>query len=132
LGGQGGHSLLVGFPVLIAKGDLTVLEFEEAVVAEGHAEDIGGEIFQGGLATADRLTIDDPILLPDLRWDLGVEGSVLEGVTELGTEDLPQGLDRDQKLAIFGWEPPLAIGREAPGRYEIMDMGMVPSALTVP
>jgi len=73
--------------VLITKGDLAVFELEEAVVAEGHAEDIGSEIFQGGLAAADRLTIDDPILVPDLRGQLGVEGSFLEGVTELGAED---------------------------------------------
>ena len=32
-GRQGGSLLLVGFPILIAKSDLAVLEFEEAVVA---------------------------------------------------------------------------------------------------
>jgi hypothetical protein len=40
------------------------------------------------LAAADGLTIHDPVLIPDLGWHLGVEGSFLEGVTELGAEDL--------------------------------------------
>jgi hypothetical protein len=57
--------------ILIAKGELTVVELENAVVAEGHAEDVGGEIFQGGLAAADRLTVDDPVLCPGLRRRLG-------------------------------------------------------------
>ena len=42
-----------GFPVLITKGDLAVFEFEESGVAQGHAEDIGGQIFESCLAAAD-------------------------------------------------------------------------------
>jgi hypothetical protein len=87
-GREGGEFLSFGWAILITKGDLAVFEFEDAVVAQGHAEDIGGEIFQGGLAAADGLTINDPILVPDRRWQLEVEGSFLEGVTELGAEDL--------------------------------------------
>jgi len=75
------------------------------VVAEGYAEDIGGEIFESRLAAADGLTIHDPILVPDLRWQLEVEGSFLEGVTELGAEDLAQSLNGDQELEVFGGEP---------------------------
>ena len=67
------------------------------MVAEGDAEDVGGEIFQGGLAGADRLTVDDPVLFPGLRGHLGVEGSFLEGVAELGAEDFAQSLDGHQK-----------------------------------
>ena len=124
LGRQGGSLLLLGFPILIAKSDLAVFEFEDAVVAQGHAEDIGGEIFESRLAAADRFTINDPILLPDLRWHLWVEGSFLEGVAELGAEDLAQSLDGHQEAGVFGWEP-LAIGGEAAGGDQIVDVGVV-------
>ena len=122
--GQGSELVRFGLAVLITKSDLAVFEFEDAVVAEGDAEDIGGEIFESSLAAADRLTIDDPILLPDLRWHLWVEGSFLEGVAELGAEDLAQSLDGHQELGVFGGEP-LAIGGEAAGGDEVVDVGMV-------
>jgi hypothetical protein len=124
LGLQGSELVSFGLTVLITKGDLAVFEFEDAVVAEGDTEDVGGEIFESSLAAADGLTIDDPILLPDLRWHLWVEGSFLEGVAELGAEYLAQSLDGHQELGVFGWEP-LAIGGEAAGGDEIVDMGMV-------
>lgn len=53
LGRQGGGLLFLGLPILVAKSDLAILEFEDPAVAEGDAEDVGGEIFQGGLAAAD-------------------------------------------------------------------------------
>jgi hypothetical protein len=111
-------------PVLITKSDLTVFEFEDSVVAEGHAEDIGGQIFEHGLAAAGRLTVHDPVLLPSWRGNLGTEGRFLEGVTELGAEDLAQSLNGDQELGVFGGEP-LAIGGEATGGDEIVDVGVV-------
>jgi len=123
-GREGGEFLSFGLAILITKSDLAVLEFEDPVVAEGHAEDIGGEIFQGGLAAADRLTINDPILVPDLREHLGVEGSFLEGVAELSAEDFAQSLDGHQEAGVFGWEP-LALGRKATGGDEVVDVGMV-------
>jgi hypothetical protein len=107
------------------------LEFEDAVVAESHTEDVGSQIFEDGLAAAGRLTIHDPILLPDLRWHLRVEGSFLEGVAELGAEDLAQSLSGDQELGVFGGEP-LALGGEATGGDEIVDMGVVQAARIIP
>ena len=100
-GREGGEFLSFGLAILITKGDLAVFEFEDAVVAQSHAKDIGSEIFQGGLAAADRLTINDPILVPDLRWQLEVEGSFPEGVAELGAEDLAQSLNGDQEVGVF-------------------------------
>jgi hypothetical protein len=123
-GREGGKFLPFGLAVLITKSDLAVFEFEDPVVAEGHAEDIGGEIFESSLAAADGLTIHDPILVPDLRWQLAVEGSFLEGVAELGAEDFTQSLDGDQESGVFGWEP-LALGRKATGGDEIVDVRMV-------
>ena len=49
---------------------------------------------------------------------------MLEGVTELGAEDLAQSLDGHQESGVFGWEP-LALGGEAAGGHQLMDMGMV-------
>lgn len=53
-----------------------------------------------------------------------VEGSFPEGVAELGTEDLAQSLDGHQELGVLGWEP-LAIGGEAAGGDQRVDVGMV-------
>jgi hypothetical protein len=60
LGLQGSELVSFGLTVLITKGDLAVFEFEDAVVAEGDSEDIGGKIFEGSLAAADGLTVNDP------------------------------------------------------------------------
>jgi hypothetical protein len=68
--------------------------------------------------------VHDPVLLPGWRGNLGIEGRFLEGVTELGAEDLAQSLNGDQELGVFGGEP-LAIGREAASGHQIVDMGMV-------
>ena len=56
---------------------------------------------------------------------MGVERSFLEGIAELGAEDLAQSLDGHQKSGVLGGKPLLAIGREAAGGHQIMDMGMV-------
>ena len=114
-----------GLTVLITKGDLAVFEFEDAVVAEGDSEDIGGKISEGSLAAADGLTANDPILLPGQRRDLAIERCFLEGVAELGTEDIGQGLNGDQELGVFGWKPLLAIHGEAASGHQIVDVGMV-------
>jgi hypothetical protein len=54
----------------IAKGDLTVVHFEDTVVAESHSKDVRGQILQGGLTDADRLAVGHPLLSPDMSGHL--------------------------------------------------------------
>jgi len=124
-GRQGGDLLGFGLAVLVSKGDLAVFKFEDAIVAEGYPKEIRGQIFEHGLSAAGRLTVHDPVLLPGWRRHLAVEQSFLEGITELGAEDLAKSFDGRQKSGMLGGKPVLGIGGEAAGGHQIMDMGMV-------
>lgn len=56
----------------ILKSDLgspqgTVIgELHQSAVADGDTEDVRGQVLEGRLSIADRLAMDDPILLPNL------------------------------------------------------------------
>ena len=56
--------------VLIAEGDLVIHDVENALVAQGDAEDIGGQLLEGRFAFAHWATIHDPRLSPDRVRDL--------------------------------------------------------------
>ena len=58
---------------------LGVVAFEPWL-AEGAFVDVAGEVAQGGDSAAYRAGIDNPILLPHLRIDLGIVACVLGGV----------------------------------------------------
>jgi hypothetical protein len=124
-GRQGDDLLGFGVSVLISKSDLGMVKFEDAIVAEGHPKEIRRQIFEHGLSAAGRFTVHDPVLLPGLRRHLAVEGSFLEGITELGAEDLAESFDGRQKSGMLGGKPLLGIGGEAASGHQIMDMGMV-------
>ena len=78
--------------VFILEGRLPVFEFEDMVVAERDAEDIGSEVLEGFLSGAYRLAVDDPVLFPHVLRDILVEVSFLERIAELGSEDDGQSL----------------------------------------
>jgi len=124
-GRQGGDHLSFGVPVLISKSDLGRVKFEDAIVAEGHPKDIRSQILEHGLSAAGWFTVHDPVLLPGLRRHLAVEGSFLEGITELGAEDLAERFNGRQKSGMLGGKPLLGIGGEPASGHQIMDMGMV-------
>ena len=67
----GGDSTVSSFPcvgVLVAKGDLVICQFHDAIVADAYSKDVRGQIFQGCHPIADRLTMNHPRLpcLPPL------------------------------------------------------------------
>lgn len=53
----------------------TVIDGEQAPVAEGDAVDVGGQILESGLPIADWLAMHDPISPPDFCRDARVESS---------------------------------------------------------
>lgn len=72
---------------LVLKRDLAILQLEDARMADGHAKDRRGKISEGVLATADWLTVHDPVLVPDGLIDVSEQVGFLQLVSELGLED---------------------------------------------
>jgi len=87
LGGDGATPGLVSGGVFERESDLAIIELAEAVVADGDAKDVRGEIFEGMFTRADGFGMDDPVFAPDAGWYLSKEFGLLEGITELGAED---------------------------------------------
>lgn len=112
----------MGIPIL--EGYLPVFEFEDMVVAERDAEDIGSEVLEGLLSGSYGLGVDDPVLLPHLLGDVRVEVRFLERVAELGSEDDRQRLYGHQEGVAS--RPPFSGGRESSSRYDVVNMRMIP------
>jgi hypothetical protein len=66
----------------VAKGYLVVLQHDQAPVADGHTEDIRGQVLQGGAAIPHRLAVHHPILLPNLRRYLSQLGRFGQGLPQ--------------------------------------------------
>jgi hypothetical protein len=112
----------VGFGV--AKCDLPMGQLEDTLVTDGHPKDVRSQILQGSHPIADRLTVNDPILLPGFRRYLGKQISLLQSITELGPKKDGQRFDMNQKI-FPGWQPTLTVITQTATRDQIMHMGMV-------
>ena len=55
----------------VTKDHLSLGQFQDAVVADGHAKDARRQVLQGCKTIADRLAMHDPSLLPNGRWNEG-------------------------------------------------------------
>ena len=64
LSGEGAEPGLICAGFGVAEGDLPISQLEDTLVTDGHSEDVGSQILQGGRAIADRLAVNDPLLLP--------------------------------------------------------------------
>ena len=72
LGGNG-HDLLLAAVGIVspAEGDLLVFERHQAMVGDGDAMRVAGQIVENMFGTAEgRLGIDDPVLLAELREEV--------------------------------------------------------------
>ena len=116
--------MLATVALLVGEGDLVVVEFEDAVVAEGHAKDIGRQILQGGSTCADGSAVHHPILGPGIRGYFSKEVSLLQGIAKLGSKENGERLGMDEEV-LAGREPGLAIKRQSAARDQTMQMGMV-------
>ncbi len=86
-GSDGATLELVRGRLFVSESDLTILQLAQAVIAEGHAKDVRGEIFESLLTRAYRLGMHDPVLLPHSGVDLRKEFRLLEAIAELGAKD---------------------------------------------
>jgi len=71
----------------IMKSNLVVLQLDQAAVADGHAKDIGSQVFQSCTPIAHRFAVHHPILLPDLRWYASKQSRFGQCLAELAAED---------------------------------------------
>ena len=124
LDGQRAEFGLAGVGGPIAKGDLLVLDLHQAAIAQGHAKHIRGQILEGRLAIADRLTMHHPIGRPDLRGDALEHLGRAQGLAEAGAKDTRQRFDGHQKV-VAGGLPGAGLGHPAAGRDQVVDMRMI-------
>lgn len=86
-GCEGTELDLISGRFLVRKRDFAILQREDALLADGHSKDLRGKISAGVLATADWLTVNAPVLFPDVLIDLSAQVGCLQLVSELGWED---------------------------------------------
>ena len=93
-GCQGAAANLAAVGLAIAKGDFALFNLEDALVGNGHPENVGGQIAQRQLPITHSLGMDYPIGSPALSRELVEEGGLLQAVPELGPEEAGEGSDR--------------------------------------
>ena len=82
--------------------DGTVFDFEDTVIRDGDFEDVGGEVFEAGLKGRHGLGVNVPVDLPDFRGDLIEQARLFHFVSELGSKDFGEGLNREKKVDFGG------------------------------
>jgi hypothetical protein len=136
--------------VFPAERDLAVLEGDQAMVRDGDAMGVTGQVVQNIFGpTEGRLGVNDPVLtkqgteqstellgiLEDLLVPVKSEFLLLEGSPEASHKLTPKHADEDldgQEEGIAGLNPAGVIGRQAPSGNHTVDMGMVPLARRIP
>jgi hypothetical protein len=78
---------LISGRFLVLKRDVAILQREEALMADGHSNDIRGKISEGVFATADWLTVHHPVLFPYVLIDVREQVGFFQLVSERGAED---------------------------------------------
>jgi len=99
---------------------------EDALGTEGGAIHVSREVLQSRLAPADGLDIGHPIQGPDSVEDLDEEmGMVLlQSLLELWAQAHRQGGLGQEVGRVLGTNPAQAVGGEAAGGHDAMDVGM--------
>src|SRR5579863_386272 len=147
--GQRHLSLLAAMGVVLpAKRDLPVFHPDQAVVRDGDAVSVAGQVMQHVLRPAEGLLhVDDPLMLKErleearerarllepsqrsVESEFVAAEETLQAVVELAAEDLAEYLLRQEDSRALGTPPAGAARGEAPGRYDAMDMRMVDERL---
>src|SRR6516164_7920525 len=99
--GDGFGALAVGGAVVVAVGHGCVVESQDAVVGDGNAEGVTGEIVESGpLSVAPRRDVNDPRDLPDMRRKGCVRAEPGKDIAESGAgESGERRFGEDEGLA---------------------------------
>ena len=127
-----------------------VFESYEAMVGDGDAMGIAGQVVENMFGTAEgRLGIDDPVLVAELPEEVAeglrqgellnrsmkLQPVVLEQLTELVTEllaeDFAECLD-GQEESGRGVDPSGTVEAQTSSGNDVMDVGMMTSTPTIP
>jgi putative transposase len=79
---QGTAFFFPAFSVTISKSHLMLIQFQDAVIADGHPEDVRRQVFQGTQSGPHRFTMHHPVLFPNLVWNLWVASFVSQSLME--------------------------------------------------
>lgn len=122
--GQGQATRLVGSGVDVAEGDAVVFEPFDALVGEGDAVHVAGEVGGGMIAVAGVLEMDGPGFAPEEGVEIVVEAGEVKRVADLGAEDLRESEAWEEEAGVCGLDPGGPIARESAGGEEEMGVGM--------
>jgi hypothetical protein len=139
--GHGALSALLSV-VLVAEGDLAVVEGEESLVGDGDAVGVAGEVFEDLLGTAEGgLGVDDPffvaqgfektfpgfgmleILEPSVECEVVVVESALEMGEELSLKQPTENVDGKEE-AVATTHPAFAVETQAAAGNDAVEMRM--------
>lgn len=81
--------------IAVMQGHLSVLQFQDTLVADSHPKDARSQIFQSGLCAAHRLAMYHPIHVPHSRRDLPAAGGLLQRMAGFDAKYLGESLDRE-------------------------------------
>src|SRR5215211_6157404 len=97
-GAQGTSFFSTGLGVAIAEGHTIPCQLQDPVVANGHPENVRGQILQGVQTRADRFTVHNPLLLPDLRRDARITISASQRLLEFATKNFGEGAHWQEEI----------------------------------
>src|SRR5437870_97435 len=123
LSGDGAVLELIGGGLFVSESDGAVFQLAQAVVAEGHAKDVRGEILEGLFAGAHGFGMHDPVFAPDARSDCSEQISLFQFIAKLGAEDHGEGFNGHQKVGARG--TPAAICTQAAASDDVMNMRVI-------
>jgi hypothetical protein len=121
---------LPGVGGAVLEGDLgrfhaaAVQQADQAAIAKRHAADIGRQIAKRCLPIAHGFAMHDPVLLPNVGWDLCKEGSFLQQTLEGGTKQLGERLHGHEEI-VMSLAPGPPIRMHTTARNEVVHVGMV-------
>jgi len=114
----------IGFMFTVFEKDSSIFELYNTAVGDGDFKHIGSQVLETALGGTDGLTVDNPVLIPDIGINLGIKVAVFDDVAEFGLEDFRHGLDRQKK--IDSGTVPFAVGfGQRPTGHDVMDVGMI-------
>jgi hypothetical protein len=115
---------LLSFVIAVAEADEAAVERLQPTVGDGDAKHVAAEILEDFIAPARMLGVNDPAQFPDGRRNEAEESRLSQPVAKFGAEEDRQSTDGNEELGMFGIDPGLAIGRQASGGDEQVDVRM--------
>jgi len=127
--GERAGLVATGLSILVAEGDVGVVEGDQAPVGDGDAKGVTGEIVEHRLlALAPGLDVDDPALPPDVigKFDVGIDRH--QGFSEQAGRALGKGGFGEEKGRRC-LMPGVAVRGQATSCDQAMDVRMIVEAL---